>query len=211
MDTASNKANMDFLSFRFSSLFLVFPDNCMHKKWQLHILQLPPSHNTWFICTRYICNFRFCLIHLIKELCIVMRIQVLYTADLKFYAKAVLLTSIIAVSPFPVFPVVSEKSAPIHSDGIAPDSHRILFCASSTMQPLRYNIAHIQFGYSFFITFYQNVNTIRVYFPLMFGISVTVHSVHSNVAKIHSRLPAAMEILACMYIIALFITLLSGL
>ena len=45
---------------------------------------------------------RFCLIHLIKELCIVMRIQVLYTADLKFYAKAVLLTSIIAVSPFPV-------------------------------------------------------------------------------------------------------------
>ena len=31
-----------------------------------------------------------------------MRIQVLYTADLKFYAKAVLLTSIIAVSPFPV-------------------------------------------------------------------------------------------------------------
>ena len=31
-----------------------------------------------------------------------MRTQVLYTADLKFYAKAVLLTSIIAVSPFPV-------------------------------------------------------------------------------------------------------------
>ena len=31
-----------------------------------------------------------------------MRIQILYTADLKFYAKAVLLTSIIAVSPFPV-------------------------------------------------------------------------------------------------------------
>ena len=27
---------------------------------------------------------------------------------------------------------------------------------------------------------------------------VTVHSVHSNVAKIHFRLPAAMEILACM-------------
>ena len=27
----------------------------------------------------------------------------------------------------------------------------------------------------------------------MFGINVTVHSVHSNVAKIHSRLPAAME------------------
>ena len=41
--------------------------------------------------------------------------------------------------------------------------------------------------------FTKNVNTIRVYFPLMFGISVTVHSVHSNVAKIHSRLPAAME------------------
>ena len=41
--------------------------------------------------------------------------------------------------------------------------------------------------------FNKNVNTIRVYFPLMFGISVTVHSVHSNVAKIHSRLPAAME------------------
>ena len=31
-----------------------------------------------------------------------MRIQVLYTADLKFHAKAVLLTSIIAASPFPV-------------------------------------------------------------------------------------------------------------
>ena len=31
-----------------------------------------------------------------------MRIQVLYTADLKFYAKAVLLTSIIAGLPFPV-------------------------------------------------------------------------------------------------------------
>ena len=31
-----------------------------------------------------------------------MRIQVLYTADLKFHAKAVLLTSIITASPFPV-------------------------------------------------------------------------------------------------------------
>ena len=30
-----------------------------------------------------------------------MRIEVLYTADLKFHAKAVLLTSIIAAFPFP--------------------------------------------------------------------------------------------------------------
>ena len=28
--------------------------------------------------------------------------------------------------PFPVFPVGSE-AAPLHSDGIVPDSHRILF------------------------------------------------------------------------------------
>ena len=126
----------------------------MHKKGNCIFCSYRFPINTWFICTRYICNFRFCLIHLIKELCIVMRIQVLYTADLKFYAKAVLLTSIIAVSHFPVSQW-SLKTAPIHSDGIAPDSHRILFCASSTMQPLRYNIAHIQFGYSFFITFSQ--------------------------------------------------------
>ena len=74
----------------------------MHKKGSCIFCSYRLPINTWFICTRYICNFRFCLIHLIKELCIVMRIQVLYTADLKFYAKAVLLTSIIAVSPFPV-------------------------------------------------------------------------------------------------------------
>ena len=41
-----------------------------------------------------------------------MRIQVLYTADLKFHAKAVLLTSIIAASPLPDRPVVSEKQLP---------------------------------------------------------------------------------------------------
>ena len=74
----------------------------MHKKGNCIFCSYRFPINTWFICTRYICNFRFCLIHLIKELCIVMRIQVLYTADLKFYAKAVLLTSIIAGSPFPV-------------------------------------------------------------------------------------------------------------
>ena len=39
-----------------------------------------------------------------------MRIQVLYTADLKFYAKAVLLTSIIAVSPFPVSQWLADDS-----------------------------------------------------------------------------------------------------
>ena len=37
-----------------------------------------------------------------------MRIQVLYTADLKFYAKAVLLTSIIAL---PLFPDISSDAA----------------------------------------------------------------------------------------------------
>ena len=74
----------------------------MHKKGNCIFCSYRFPINTWFICTRYICNFRFCLIHLIKELCIVMRIQVLYTADLKFYAKAVLLTSFIAALPFPV-------------------------------------------------------------------------------------------------------------
>ena len=51
-------------------------------------------------------------------------------------------------------------------------------------------------------------------FPLLFSISscgqnymkitsVTVHSVHSNLAKIHSRLPAAMEFwLVCLGILA---------
>ena len=35
------------------------------------------------------------------------------------------------------------------------------------------------------------------------GLLVTVHSVHSNVAKIHSRLPAAMEFwLVCLGILA---------
>ena len=71
----------------------------MHKKGNCIFCSYRFPINTWFICTRYICNFRFCLIHLIKELCIVMRIQVLYTADLKFYAKAVLLTSVNTAPP----------------------------------------------------------------------------------------------------------------
>ncbi len=122
-----------------------------------------------------------------------MRIQVLYTADLKFYAKAVLLTSIIAVFSLPSFPVVSEKQLPY----TVTVSLRILTGFSFAHQ-VRCNLCvitlHIFNSDILFLShFNKNVNTIRVYFPLMFGISVTVHSVHSNVAKIHSRLPAAME------------------
>ena len=172
----------------------------MHKKGSCIFCSYRFPINTWFICTRYICNFRFCLIHLIKELCIVMRIQVLYTADLKFYAKAVLLTSIIAVSPLPGFPVVSEKQLPY----TVTVSLRILTGFSFAHQ-VRCNLCvitlHIFNSDILFLShFHKNVNTIRVYFTLMFGIirkkcrfSVTVHSVHSNVAKIYSRLPAAME------------------
>ena len=126
--------------------------------------------NTWFICTRYICNFRFCLIHLIKELCIVMRIQVLYTADLKFYAKAVLLTSIIAVSPFPVSQWFLKNSSPY----TVTVSLRILTGFSFAHQ-VRCNLCvitlHIFNSDILFLShFHKNVNTIRVYFPLMFGI-----------------------------------------
>ena len=40
-------------------------------------------------------------------------------------------------------------------------------------------------------------------FPLVFPYYITVHSVLSNVAKIHSRLPAAMEFwLVCLRILA---------
>ena len=39
----------------------------------------------------------------------------------------------------PGFPVGSE-AVPLHSDGIVPDSHRILFCTSDWMQPYHYNI-----------------------------------------------------------------------
>ena len=39
--------------------------------------------------------------------------------------------------------------------------------------------------------------------PVRHGEIVTVHSVHSNVAKMHSRLPAAMEFwLVCLGILA---------
>lgn len=137
----------------------------MHKKGNCIFCSYRFPINTWFICTRYICNFRFCLIHLIKELCIVMRIQVLYTADLKFYAKAVLLTSIITVFPFPVSQWFLNI-APIHSDGIVPDSHRILFCASILQCDLNViTIAHIQFGYYLFIT---KIVRCQVYMQLPF-------------------------------------------
>ena len=51
---------------------------------------------------------------------------------------------------------------------------------------LRNSVEKWLYHYIFMVVllFHKNVNTIRVYFPLMFGISVTVHSVHSNVAKI---------------------------
>ena len=131
-----------------------------------------------------------------------MRIQVLYTADLKFYAKAVLLTSIIAVSPFPV-----SQWALKQFPYTVTASFRTLTGFSFAHQ-VRCNLCvitlHIFNSDILFLShFNKNVNTIRVYFPLMFGISVTVHSVHSNVAKIHSRLPAAMEFwLVCLGILA---------
>jgi len=47
------------------------------------------------------------------------------------------------------------------------------------------------------------VNTKFKFFFCFFNNIVTVHSVHSNVAKIHSRLPAAMEFwLVCLGILA---------
>ena len=84
----------------------------MHKKGNCIFCSYRFPINTWFICTRYICNFRFCLIHLIKELCIVMRIQVLYTADLKILRQGSSPDFDHRCFSLPGFPVVSEKQLP---------------------------------------------------------------------------------------------------
>lgn len=73
-----------------------------------------------------------------KYSCIVMRIQVLCTADLRFHAKAVLLTSVNTAPPsrFPSGLWSSSLTQWRHRSGLSPDSLlRIMFM----MQPSRYN------------------------------------------------------------------------
>ena len=83
-------------------------------------------------------------------------------------------------SALPGFPVVSEKQLPY----TVTVSLRILTGFSFAHQ-VRCNLCvitlHIFNSDILFLShFNKNVNTIRVYFPLMFGINVTVHYVHSN-------------------------------
>ena len=61
----------------------------------------------------------------------VLKKQVLYTADLKFHAKAVLLTSIIAASPFPAAQWSLKSSSHTqwrYRSGFSPDSLLHIIC-----------------------------------------------------------------------------------
>ena len=68
-----------------------------------------------------------------------MRIQVLYTADLKFYAKAVLLTLFLTAFPSR-FPSGIKRAVPVTAAGAVADLHCVPFSIQTYHHILLYEI-----------------------------------------------------------------------
>ena len=57
MDTANSKANIDFLFISFFLFYFLYFRTNVCKKSNCIFCSYRFPINTWFICTRYICNF----------------------------------------------------------------------------------------------------------------------------------------------------------
>ena len=145
---------MDFLFISFFLFYFSYFRTDVCKEKQLHILQLPLSHKYTVV------NYKIAMYSYENTGSVIP--QTLNSTPRQF--------SWLRSSPLfhSRSPIGFWKATPIHSDGIAPDSHRILFCASIWCN-LRVITLHIFNSDTLFLShLIENVNTICLYFLLMF-------------------------------------------